>query len=106
MKARTAASRSRRYSIIPHWISKTLAGGLAGLSLPFALLGIATWLSPEGVQPGDKTQVVMWLVPPVWMFIFSLSYLFRSGWHAWGWLGGANLLAYAALFAIQQGIGR
>src|SRR5690606_1635992 len=70
MKARTAASRSCRGSITPHWISKTLAGGLAGLSLAFALLGITTWLSPEGVQPGDKAQVVMWLVPPVWMLIF------------------------------------
>jgi len=102
MSHRNAAAHRRREAIKPHWLGKTLAGGVAGLGLSIALLGLFAWLGPDGIQPGDKVQVVMWLVPAVWMGIFSLSYLFRSGWHAWAWLGGANLLAYSALLTLQH----
>lgn len=96
------AARPRKTPISPDWISKTLAGGLAGLSLAIALLGLFAWLGPDGTSAPDKTQVIMWLVPPLWMSIFSLTYLFRSGWRAWIWLGSANLLAYTALSIVQH----
>ena len=41
----------------------------------------------------------MWLVAPLWMALLSTCFLFRSGRHAWLWLGGANVLAWVALYA-------
>lgn len=102
MTAIKTANRRRRQSIHPDWISKTLAGGVGGLALALALLGIFTWLSEGGIQPGDKVQVVMWLVPPVWLGFFSCAYLFPSGRQACFWIGVANLLGYTALFSLQR----
>lgn len=102
MTTGSRAATPRRTPISTDWVSKTLAGGLAGLSLSIALLGLFAWLGPDGTSAPDKTQVIMWLVPPLWMTIFSLTYLFRSGWRAWTWLGSANLLAYAALSLVQH----
>ena len=102
MNAHTRTARPRKTPISSDWVSKTLAGGLAGLSLSIALLGLFAWLGPGGTSAPDKTQVIMWLVPPLWMSIFSLTYLFRSGWRAWIWLGSTNLLAYIALFTVQH----
>ena len=102
MTTDSRAARPRKMSIRPDWISKTLAGGLAGLSLSIALLGLVAWLGPDGTSAPDKTQVIMWLIPPLWMTIFSLTYLFRSGLRAWLWLGSANLLAYSALSLVQH----
>lgn len=91
--------------ISPDWLGKSLAGGVGGLTLAIALLGLFAWLGPGGIDAPDKVQVVMWLVPPLWLTLFSLSYLFRSSRRAWAWLGSANLLAYAALFATQHLLG-
>lgn len=85
----------------PDWISKTLAGGLAGLSLAFALVGLFAWFGPGGIAAHGKVQFNMWMVPVIWMGIFCPVYLFRSGARAWLWLGGANVLAFTAL-----GLGR
>lgn len=98
-------TRRRHTPVRPDWISKTLAGGVAGLTLAVALLGLFAWLGPGGIDAPDKVQVVMWLVPPLWMTIFSLTYLFRSGLQAWACLGGGNLLAYAALILAQWLLG-
>lgn len=94
-----------RAAIRPDWFSKSLAGGVGGLTLAIALLGLFAWLGPGGIDAPDKVQVVMWLVPPVWMTLFSLTYLFRSGRQAWSWLLGANLLAFAALSAARHLLG-
>ncbi|MDT4834274.1 hypothetical protein FQZ97_679080 [compost metagenome] len=45
-----------------------------------------------------RSQLVMWLVPPVWLGVLSTVYFFASGMRAWLWLGGACLLLYGALF--------
>jgi len=46
---------------------------------------------------------LMWLISPLWLTIASLVYLFRDGWRAWGWLGGASVLAYGAVFVSKLG---
>ena len=88
--------------IRPDWISKTLAGIVAGLSLAFALVGLFAWHGPGGISGGDKAQLNMWLTALVWLVLFSLTYLFRSGARAWLWLGGLNLLTHAALWLSRQ----
>ncbi|WZB68131.1 hypothetical protein WJ971_12870 [Achromobacter xylosoxidans] len=45
-----------------------------------------------------RSQLAMWLVPPVWLGVLSTVYFFRSGPRAWAWLGGACAVLYGALF--------
>lgn len=81
----------------PDWWGKTLAGGLLGFSLAFCLCGLFAWLSPGGIATPNKVQLVMWMIAPLWMLVFSLSFMFRSGLRAFFWLGFANLVAIASL---------
>lgn len=69
------------------WISKTLAGFFLGLFIAFALIGLFAWLGPGGIDAKDKIQFNMWLIPPIWLSIFSLSYFFQTGLKAWQYLG-------------------
>ena len=89
-------SNITRKPLKPHWLAKTLAGSLLGLSLALACSGLFLVLTPN-MAPSLKSQLAMWLVAPVWLSVFSTVYLFRNGWQAWLWLGLANLLAIAAV---------
>lgn len=86
-----------RKAIRPDWISKSLAGCIAGFGVAVGLVGLLAWFGPGGISAPDKVQVMMWLVPPLWLLIFSLSYLFSSGRQAWLWLGGTTLMVHALL---------
>lgn len=81
------------------WCCRTLAGTVGGFGLAIALAGIFAWVGPAGA---GKYQLVMWMVPPVWLAVLSAVFLFRDGLRAWLWLGGANLLAYAGLFLCRH----
>lgn len=92
---------SGKHPIRADWWSKTLAGAILGWTLALAIAGIFAWAGPGGIAAPNKTQFVMWMIAPVWMLVFSLSYLFRSGLRAVLWLGAANALAYALFFSIR-----
>ena len=77
------------------WCCRAMAGTVGGFGLAVALAGIFAWVGPIGV---GKFQLVMWMVPPIWLAVLSGVFLFRDGLRAWAWLGGANALAYALLF--------
>ena len=83
------------------WLSKTLAGGLLGLALALIASSLFANLGPGGLDAPDKSQFNMWIVPPLWMTVFSLVYMFRSGLRAWLWLGGFTLVGAAFLFAVR-----
>jgi len=87
--------------IRPDWWSKSLAGGLLGLLLAFALVGLFAWLGPGGINAPDKVQFNMWIISPIWLTLFSLTYLFRSGRDAWAYLGSATLMAGICLAATR-----
>ncbi|NVD97290.1 hypothetical protein [Massilia sp. BJB1822] len=94
-------SGKNKNTIRADWWSKTLAGCILGWTLALAVAGIFAWAGPGGADAPNKTQFVMWMIAPVWMLVFSLSYLFRSGARALLWLGAANALAYALLFSLR-----
>lgn len=86
--------------IRPDWITKTLAGLLLGPGLAISASGLLAALLHD-MPLAVSGQLVMWLVPPVWLLVQSLVYFFSSGLRAWAWLGGANALALAAWWLVR-----
>jgi drug/metabolite transporter (DMT)-like permease len=84
------------------WWSKSLAGVLLGFVLSILASGLFAWLTPGGPGASNKFQATMWVTAPVWASILSAVYFFRSGAQAWRWLGGATVLATAALLACRH----
>ncbi|MDK2778979.1 MAG: hypothetical protein KYX62_15105 [Pseudomonadota bacterium] len=99
--AGTVSASKKASQIQPHWWRKTFAGAVLGFTLTFALIGIFAWAGPGGISAPDKVQFNMWMVTPVWMLIFSLVYLFRTGNRALIFMLAFNLLAYAILFIVR-----
>ncbi|HEV7660899.1 MAG TPA: hypothetical protein VGO55_13755 [Allosphingosinicella sp.] len=83
----------------PHWLAKGLAGLILGFAIGLGLSGLLARTGPGGVEAAYKYMVAMWAVAPVWMLVFALSFLFRSGPRAWLWLGTAALAVHGALLA-------
>lgn len=81
--------------IRPDWISKTLAGLLLGLGLAISCSGLLAAVL-TGMPLPVSGQLVMWLLPPIWLGTLALVYFFSSGLRAWAWLGLANVLALGA----------
>ena len=79
------------------WISKSLAGALLGFALAIGASATLAALT-AGIPLVTRSQLVMWLVPPVWLGVLGTVYFFTSGARAWAWLGGACLALYGALF--------
>lgn len=98
-------STDKRKPMLADWWSKTIAGLVLGFGLGLAMAGLLAWYGPGGIGAPDKTQFVMWSITPVWMLVFSLCYLFRSGAQAWRWLGAANLIAYGLLWQARMAAG-
>ena len=84
------------------WVSKSLAGIVLGCVLSLLFSGLFAWLTPGGPGAPNKFQTTMWVTAPVWAAIMSFVFFFRSGAQAWRWLGGATVLAAAALAACRQ----
>ena len=101
-EAVVSATRQRLQS--RHWLGKTLAGTVLGYTLAVALSGIIALLTPGGFAGEGKVQFNMWLVAPLWAGVLSFVYLFRDSRRAWLWLGLANLLAFALLWAVRTAL--
>lgn len=86
----------------PDWLAKTLAGTVLGLSLSLIVSGILAALLRAMPLP-VSSQLAMWLVPPVWLLVQSLVYLFATGLRAWLWLGGINALALGIWCLLKAG---
>lgn len=86
-----------------HWLGKTSAGLILGFGLALSLSGLFAWWGPGGIDGGSgKLQFNMWLMSPVWVLVLGLVYLFRDSLRAWLWLGAANALAFAVLYAARS----
>jgi len=82
------------------WFGKASAGFVCGFTLAIALTGLFAWFGPGGLMGSSgKTQLSMWLVPPIWVATLSVCFLFRSAARAWGWLLLANAMCFGLLFA-------
>ncbi|WP_438279106.1 hypothetical protein [Nitrobacter sp.] len=82
--------------------AKAGAGAILGLGLALSLVGLYAYLGPGGIDaPTGRYALMRHLEAFVWIAVFGFCFLFRSGPAAWTWLGAANLLAFAALFACR-----
>lgn len=89
-----------------HWLGKTCAGAVLGFGLALAASGLFAWLGPGGIGAGGgKAQFNMWLMAPVWVGVLSFVFLFRDSLRAWLWLGAANVLGFALLWAVRTALG-
>lgn len=79
------------------WLSKTVAGTVLGYGLALALSGLFAWWGPGGIDPLNKYQFTMWIVPPLWLGMLSAVFLFRTAAQAWLCLAAANGVAFGAL---------
>lgn len=98
----TAHAPERAVEMRPDWWSKTLAGAILGLGLALALAGLYAYLGPGGINaPGGRYSLMRMMEAFVWIVVLGFCFLFRSGRAAWIWLGAANLITFAALFACR-----
>lgn len=87
--------------IKPHWVVKTLAGTVLGLTLAYALVGIFAWFGPGGLSATAKIQFNMWMISPIWLLVLSLSYLFKTGTKTIMYLLSINLVAYSLFLVLR-----
>ena len=100
--AATSSVRTRKHAPVQEdWISKTLAGCILGIALAFIASSLFALIGPGGLETPNKIQFNMWIVPPIWMTIFSLVYLFRSGLRAWLWLGSFTVVGAIVLVLVR-----
>lgn len=90
-------NKAKPHAIQPDWWSKSIAGTLLGLLIAYALVGLFAWAGPGGIDAPDKEQFNMWIITPIWLTIFSLTYLFHNGLRAWLWLGSVSVALMALL---------
>ncbi|MGH8085256.1 MAG: hypothetical protein ACREPV_08255 [Lysobacter sp.] len=81
------------------WLSFSLAAALPGFVLAMALAGMFQYLGDPMAQ--DKSQVTMWIVPPLWMAAAGAAFGFRTPHAAWRWLLLAAALAIGAVVALR-----
>jgi len=88
--------------IRPDWWSKASAGAILGFGLALSLVGLYAYLGPGGInESGSRYSLMRYLEAIIWIAVFGVCFLFHSGRSAWAWLGAANLIAFAALFACR-----
>lgn len=99
--AATALGEKKRVKTSRDWVSKTLAGISGGFGLGIALSGLFAFMTPGALDEPNKLQIVMWLVPPVWIGVMSAAFAMPDGRRAWLWLAAANAAAFSLLALIR-----
>ena len=65
--------RDKPVPIRHDWISKTLAGLLLGLTIALATSALFSEMTAD-IPLAVRGQLAMWIVPPIWLGIFSGVY--------------------------------
>lgn len=91
-----AFAKTKPKPIQRDWVAKTLAGALLGVTLALGCSGLFAALNAD-MPLSIRSQLTMWMLPPIWLLTFGCTYFFASGLRAWLWLGGANALVFGAL---------
>ncbi len=90
--------------VAPGWGTTVLMGIFMGLLLSYAIIALFAWFGPDGLTTNTKVQFNMWVIPLIWLTIFSFTYLFRSAKQAWLTLGGLNITLYSLFLMLGHGL--
>ncbi|ANQ41609.1 hypothetical protein BAR24_09105 [Gluconobacter oxydans] len=86
-----------------NWFPKASAGLVLGLTLALSCVGILGLLCHTNGDPrSPASQYLMWLVAPMWTAVLGSCFMFRTGWRAWGILGGINVLLWALYIGVRS----
>lgn len=101
MTERSANTRRQHSRQPSQWWAKTSVGLLGGLLLAYGVVTLFAWYGPGGLHDGAKVQFNMWMVTPIWLTVFSLSYLFDRAQTAAKVLGAANSMCWGLFIALR-----
>jgi hypothetical protein len=87
----------------PHWWPKTLIALLMGYPLSVGIAGLLAWWGPGEAVVDDRTQLVMWLVTPIWLINLSLIYFVARLKRIFFFYVGFSSLIYLALWVARSG---
>lgn len=87
----------------PRWWLKSLCGVFLGLPLAIGIAGLIAWWGPGEVVVDDKTQLVMWLITPIWLTCLSLVYLSVNSQRLLTGYAGLNFLVFGLLSFARSG---
>lgn len=91
-----------KHKIQPDWWTKTLTGLILGFTFALAVSVIVFFLGLSSIDRSNLSQLSMWLIPWIWLFMFFLAYFLPKGWHSLMLFSVANLLAYALVFWLRS----
>lgn len=80
-------------------IARCFAGTLLGFPLAGLLIALSLQWLPNHGQAVLIPALILFF--PLWTAVMAGTYMFRSGLRAWLVLGGANVVAFAALWAAR-----
>ena len=87
-----------------HWLAKSLIAAIPGFLLAVGSAGLITWWGPGTITHDTKTQLVMWLITPIWLTLTSLIFFVRSGQRAALGFAAAILIVYSLLWIARSGM--
>ncbi|MCP8898468.1 hypothetical protein [Gilvimarinus xylanilyticus] len=87
----------------PHWWLRTLGCVLLVFPLAVGLSGLLAWWGPGDVTHDVKSQMVMWMITPLWFLSFSLIFFVRKLSRAFVVLLALNALVYSLLWLARSG---
>ncbi|AAV90253.1 hypothetical protein ZMO1_ZMO1629 [Zymomonas mobilis subsp. mobilis ZM4 = ATCC 31821] len=84
------------------WLFKFLAAFFLGIPLLLGVMGlVGLWCHNDGNPRAISSQLMMWMLSPLWITLLGLSGFFRSSRQAWGILGGLSLFVWAVFFLLR-----
>lgn len=85
------------------WRLKIAIGLLLGFPLSVATAGLISWWGPGDISNDNKTQLVMWLVTPLWLTSLSLIFFVSTAKRLLAGYCGFSLFIYSLLWIARSG---
>lgn len=85
----------RRYQM--QWRLRVLTATALGLPIALALSGLLAWWAPGSVSHDGKSQLVMWLVTPLWLIPMSLIFFAANATRVLAAYAFAGIAAFSLL---------
>lgn len=82
----------------PHWVTRIACATILGYPLAVGLSSLLLWSGGNDVVIGDRTQLIMWLITPIWLTGLSLIFFVtRINTVVIGY-SGLNLIIYTLIY--------